>query len=141
MLHQLDISVLHATSKVKALLKKIQELNDKAKKFETVSRNIKLGIKNLKSSYQYLRYTVDSSCGLNCEFTPSEQKEISAPELYQEVLSLKPYSVHMIVFKKKPAVPETTPAVGTQPAGTTIPAQTNASETPKNTGSNADEKK
>jgi len=140
-LHQLDISTVHATGKVKVLLKKAQELNDKAKKFEAGSRNIKLGIKNLKSSYQYLRYAVDSSCGLNCEFTPSEEKEVSAPELYQEVLSLKPYSVHMIILKKKPKEPESTATAGTQPAATTIPVQTNASETPKNTGSNADEKK
>jgi len=118
MLRQSEIASLRTTNKVKALLKKARELNDKAKKFESSARNIKIGIKNLKSDYQYLRYTVDSSCGLNCEFAPNEEKELSAPELYQEVLSLKPYSVQMIILKKKPKEPESA----------TIPAQTNAPE-------------
>jgi hypothetical protein len=107
MLRQLDISTLRATNKVKSLLKKAQELNDKAKKFEAGSRNIKIGIKNLKTDYLYQRYTIDSSCSLDCGFAANEQKEISAPELYQEVISLKPYSVHMVILMKKPQEPET----------------------------------
>ena len=107
MLRQLDISTLRATNKVKSLLKKAQELNDKAKKFEAGSRNIKIGIKNLKTDYLYQRYTIDSSCSLDCGFAANEQKEISAPELYQEVISLKPYSVHMVILMKKQQETET----------------------------------
>ncbi len=143
MLHQLDIPALRATNKLKALLKKAQELNDKAKKFESSARNIKIGIKNLKTNYLYQRYTLDSSCSLNCEFAANEQKEVNAAELYQEALSLKPYSVHMIVLKEKPKEPESAanPAADTQAAANTIPAQTNASGAAKNTESNASEKK
>ncbi|MFA5090282.1 MAG: hypothetical protein WC510_04545 [Candidatus Omnitrophota bacterium] len=98
-----DIDKLHTTKRLKSLLKKARGLNEKAAKFKTASRNIKLGIKNLKVAYTYQRYVVDSSCSLNCPFEPVETKEINAGEVYQEVLSASPYSVHCIILKKKPA--------------------------------------
>jgi predicted secreted protein len=63
-------------------------------------------IKNLKDNYLYQRYTVDESCGLGCDFLPTEEKEIAITDLYQETIVLKPYSVNMITLKKKPPEPE-----------------------------------
>ncbi|MDD5238359.1 MAG: hypothetical protein PHU96_05305, partial [Candidatus Omnitrophica bacterium] len=102
-----DISGLRTTNKVKGLLKKTQELTQKARKFETVARNIKLTVKNLKEDYVYQIYRIDSSCSLNCEFQPSEEKEIKQTDSYQQDLSLKPYSVASIILKKKPPQPQT----------------------------------
>jgi len=131
LLHQLDISTLHLAGKVKTVLKKAQELNDKAKKFESGSRNIKIGMKNLKDSYLYQRYTIDSSCSLNCNFIPNEEKEVSATELYQETLTLNPYSAQMIILKKKPKE---------QPAApNTISTPTDTSGTEKNQNTNTKE--
>ena len=121
MLHQLDISGLRVKTKIKNFLRKVLELNDKAKKYEYNGRSIKIKIKNLKpgkaaqrpngntqsppqetkENYLYQRYTVDASCSLNCEFAPVETKEIEPTELYQEALALNPYSVHFILFKKQ----------------------------------------
>ena len=110
---QLDIAKLRATNKVKALLKRALELHDVAQKFKNQARNLKLGIKNLKENYLYQRFVIDSSCGLNCHFKPVEEKEINAADLYQEILSLNPYSVQLVVLQKKPqeqpAVPESKP--------------------------------
>lgn len=97
-----NISSLRSTKKLKDLLKKALELNERAKKLETSERNIKLSIKNLKDRYLYQRYTIDSSCVYNCEFMPLEEKEINFTGAYQETLTLKPYSVQMILLKKKP---------------------------------------
>jgi hypothetical protein len=66
------------------------------------SRTVKINIKNLKGVYTYQRYTVDSSCAINCEFTAVEQKEVTATEPYQEMITANPYSVNLIVLKKKP---------------------------------------
>jgi hypothetical protein len=103
--HQLDISKLRLAHKLKALVKKALELSDLAKTYEQNNRNIKLIIKNLKENYLYQRYTIDSSCSSNCDFAPVEEKETGSAMLYQETLALKPYSVHMIVLKKKPPEP------------------------------------
>ena len=102
MLGQLDIAHLRLSHRTKALLKKVKELNDKAEKFKTSPRNLRLDIKNLKENYLYQRYAVNSSCNKDCPFAPIEEKEVGASDLYQEVLSLSPYSVHLIVLKRKP---------------------------------------
>lgn len=104
---ELDVSKLRATNRLKTVLKKAQELNDKAKKFKDLARNIKLGIKNLKGDYLYQRYSIDSSCGLNCKFVPAEEKQINIDTLYEETIALSPYSVNMVILKKqKPKEPE-----------------------------------
>lgn len=99
---RLEVSRVRATHKVKALLKKAQELNDQAQTAKDKNRNLKLGIKNLKDTYLYKRYTVDSKCTINCEFTPTQEQELAPAELYQETLELSPYSVEMIILSKKP---------------------------------------
>jgi hypothetical protein len=103
MLGQLDISKLRTSNRTKTILKKTFELNNQAKKFQTNARNMKINIKNLKSDqYLYQRYTVDSSCSLNCGFVPAQEKEINPTQVYQEELTLKPYSAHLIILKLKP---------------------------------------
>jgi hypothetical protein len=106
MQHQLDISALRLGNKVKTLLKKTQELNDKAQNFKTAERKIKINLKNLKENYSYQRYVIDSSCSLNCKFLPVEEKDLGAGELNQETLTLSPYSVQLVILKQKPKEPE-----------------------------------
>lgn len=142
----LDISGLRLTNNVKNILKKARELGDLARGESANGRNIKIEIKNLSvgnEKYVYQRYTVDSSCSSNCEFSPVEEKDISADEAYQEQLTLKPYSVQMIVLKKKPKEPEVSELVKEQPAGE--PESVNKLEQPapsaeKNTVDNAESK-
>lgn len=104
---QLDATKLRTTKKVKSLLKKTQELNDEAVKFRDLSRNIKVEIKNLKGQYLYQRYTVDSNYIQGSGFNIAEEKEINVSDIYQETLSLPPYSVNMIIIKNKPPEPQT----------------------------------
>jgi len=111
MLGQLDISKLRTSNRVKTILKKTFELNNQAKKFQTNARNMKINIKNLKDRYLYQRYTVDSSCSLNCEFVPAQEKEINPTQVYQEELTLKPYSTHLIILKLKPRQASSTDTV------------------------------
>jgi len=106
------IDLAHTTNKVKALLKKAQELNNKAKKFNSSNRNIKINLKNINGDYSYSRFSVDSSCSLNCEFKPVQEKEVSLTGSYQEELSLSPYSVNLIILKKKQIPTEGTNAAG-----------------------------
>gem|GEM_PF-299405 len=121
MLHQLEIPKLRLSHKIKNFLKKVQELNDKAKKYEYNARPVKLNLKNLRPPkpaerkndstprlqekqeyYLYERYTVDASCSFNCEFSAVETKDIEpSAEPYQETLTLNPYSVHLILLKKQ----------------------------------------
>ena len=108
-----DISKIRATNRIRVLLKKALELNEQAVRFKEEPRNLKITIKNLKGSYLYLRYVIDSSCSRDCKFSPAEEKEIANPDLYQETLVLKPYSVNMLIFRQKPqepAVPAAAPA-------------------------------
>lgn len=102
----LDIAKIRATNRVKALLKKAVDLNAQAAGFKDAPRNLRINIKNLKGEYLYSRYTVDSSCSSNCKFQPADEKEISGAEAYQETLSLKPYSVNMLVLRQKSKGPD-----------------------------------
>ncbi|MCM8796011.1 MAG: hypothetical protein NC928_04965, partial [Candidatus Omnitrophica bacterium] len=97
---------LRLTPKLKNLLRKARDLNTQAKKHKETSRNIKLTVKNLKGNFLYQRYVVDDACSLDCEFIPREEKGIELTDSYQEVLSLSPYSVNLIVFKERPKEPE-----------------------------------
>jgi beta-xylosidase len=103
--HEQDIALLRVDPKVKALLTKSQELNDKSKQLLDSPRNLKISIKGIKDTYLYSRFAVDSTCGLNCEFKAVEEKEVAAIDLYQEELKLTPYSVNLIILKKKPVPP------------------------------------
>lgn len=111
---QLEITKVRTSNRLKNLLKKAKELHTQAEKFKEASRNIKISINNLKDNYLYQRYTVSSSCSIDCDFIPAEEKEISALDSYQETVTLEPYSVHMITLDKKPKEPESAPAVTTE---------------------------
>jgi len=102
--HEIDSSSLRADAKVKLILNKSRELADKAREFESTPRNLKITVKGIKDVYSYSRFTIDSSCGLDCEFKPVEEKEIPVQDQYQEDLKLTPYSVNFIILKKKPAI-------------------------------------
>ena len=73
----IDLSTLRLTNKIKVMLDTARQLNDRAKKQASEGRNLKINIKNLKDSYTYQLYSVDSSCKKNCLFTARDEKEIS----------------------------------------------------------------
>ncbi|MFA6217499.1 MAG: hypothetical protein WDL87_07630 [Candidatus Omnitrophota bacterium] len=131
---ELDFSRIRAYNnynKVKNILKRAQELNDRATKFKFYARKIDVTIKNLnrlkasgdvprqdqssavaeKEKYIYQRYIIDSSCSMNCNFVPIEEKEITVNGNYLESFIINPYSVNMIILKKKPKEPEPPAAV------------------------------
>ncbi|MCX5706585.1 MAG: hypothetical protein NTW13_02795 [Candidatus Omnitrophica bacterium] len=104
-LGQEEIDSLRVTNNTKSLLKKAKELSDKLKQFQASNRNIKITLQNIKEEYLYSRFSLNSSCGISCEFKPVEEKEvIPAQNSFQESLTLSPYSVNLIILKKKPVV-------------------------------------
>jgi len=126
-LRQLDVSSLRTSHKLKNLLKKAQELNAQAVKFKDSPRNLKIEIRNLTGKdYLYQRYAIDSSCGLNCKFTSIEEKPLSVAGPHQELLTVAPYSINMIILQEKPPEPETISAVNTKAE---TPAQNTESAT------------
>jgi len=101
---ELDINSIQAPNKAKNLLKKALELDESGQKFIDLPRQLKLTVKNLKNEYLYTRYSVDSSCSLNCELNPTEEKTVNFSDgSYSEKLILNPYSVQLIIFRPKPA--------------------------------------
>ena len=128
---ELNISTLRLRNRLlKTALFKAQELNERATKFKSSARNIKINIKNLKENYLYQRYAIDSSCSLNCEFIPVEEKVVSATDLYQEILTLSPYSVNMIILKKKPPEPESVVPITTEQPAVEQPVEQPVTEKP-----------
>lgn len=99
---EIKISTLRYNKKFKNLLKKAQELYLQGEKFKKTPRNIKITIKNLKDNYLYQRYAIDDSCSQDCKFSPVQEKEVAVSGLYQDSLTLKPYSVNLLIFKSKP---------------------------------------
>jgi len=101
-----DIQGLRSSAKVKALLRNASMLQEKAAKFSLKNRDIKIELKNLKGSYLYRRYTLDSSCSANCAFSAQEEKELKIEDKpYQETLTLAPYSLNLLILKVKPEEP------------------------------------
>jgi len=101
LLSQQAITKLRTTKRLKNLLKKVQVLNEKAEVLKNSSRNIKLQIKNISGDYTIERYIIDSECVSDCKFNPAEKKYFSGAVL-DEVLEMKPYSVSMVILKRKP---------------------------------------
>jgi len=99
---ELDPAQIRASSKVKEVLKKAQDLSAKALRAKSANRNFKLGIKNLKGNYSYQRYAVNQICGSECKFAAIEEKQVSSSAPFQETIVLEPYSVNMVILKKKP---------------------------------------
>ena len=110
--HSIEIPKIRVSKRVKTLLTRAKELNDRAEKFKSGARNINMSIKNIKGNYSYQKYKIDSSCSINCAFSPLEEKELNLSDAYQETLVLNPYSVNMIILtKKQPAAPVSTAGV------------------------------
>ena len=106
---QLDLATLRLSVKTKGLLSRAIELNGLANKFSTMNRKIKVSLKGLTDIYTLSRYVVDSSCSRNCEFKPSFEKDVDFNQGYSETIELSPYSVQLLVFKKKLIVPVVLP--------------------------------
>jgi hypothetical protein len=102
---QLDVSTLRLSPKVKKMFSHAIELNNLVNKFLATNRKIKVSLKGLKDMYVLSKYVVDSNCSQNCEFKPQDEKDIDFNQGYVETIEASPYSVQLLVFKKKPAPP------------------------------------
>jgi hypothetical protein len=96
-----EINSARTTARVKALLKKAQELKEEAEKLSSSGRSLKISLKNINGDYLYSRFNVDSSCSFNCDFKPVEEKELSLNGVFQQELLIEPYSVSLIILNKK----------------------------------------
>ncbi len=103
---QLDIATLRLSPKVKALFTQALELNNQLNKFSGVNRKLKLTLKGLKEIYELKQYIVDSSCQRDCEFKEKLNKDVDFNQDYIENLEIAPYSVQLLVFKKKIVAPK-----------------------------------
>ncbi|MCX5669314.1 MAG: cellulase family glycosylhydrolase [Candidatus Omnitrophica bacterium] len=107
---QLSLATLRLSVKTKGLLSRAIELNSLANKFSTMNRKIKVTLKGLKDIYVLSKYVMDSNCSRNCEFKPGSEKDVDFNQGYVETIDLSPYSVQLLVFKKKPVLPAALPA-------------------------------
>jgi hypothetical protein len=107
---QLNLATLRLSVKTKGILSRAIELYSLANKFSTTSRKLKISLKGIKDTYVLSKYLIDSNCSRNCEFKPSPEKDVDFNQGYIETMELSPYSVQLLVFKKKPApLPEVKP--------------------------------
>ncbi|MDD5660790.1 MAG: hypothetical protein PHI07_02745 [Candidatus Omnitrophica bacterium] len=102
----LDIAPLRLSAKSKGMFSRAVDLNSLVKRFSKEKRKIKVSLKGPKDIYLLTRYTVDSNCSRDCEFKPAPEKEVDFSQGYNESIELSPYSVQLLVFKKKPHVIE-----------------------------------
>ena len=110
---QISLSTLRLSAKTKEMLSRAIELYGLKNKFSTAGRKIKISLKGLKGLYLLSVYTVNGDCVRNCEFKPAIEKEVDFDKGDSRTLELSPYSVQLLVFKKKPPVPaEVPPAEG-----------------------------
>ncbi|MBU4251723.1 MAG: hypothetical protein KKC39_05470 [Candidatus Omnitrophica bacterium] len=100
---QLNLATLRLSVKTKGILSRAIELNILANKFSTTNRKIKVSLKGIKDTYALSKYVMDSNCSRNCEFKPSVEKDVDFNQDYVEAMELSPYSVQLLIFKKKPA--------------------------------------
>ncbi|MDD5560835.1 MAG: hypothetical protein PHT50_01690 [Candidatus Omnitrophica bacterium] len=117
---QSDLSVLRLPAKAKNMLSYAIELNNLAKKFSATERKIKISFKGIKDVYLRSRYVVDNNCSRDCAFKADDEQEVDFSQEHAEGMELTPYSVQLLVFKKKPLP---VPAVEAKP-------DTNISEDP-----------
>ena len=106
---QLNLATLRLSVKTKGMLSRAIELNSLANKFSTTNRKIKVSLKGVKGIYALSKYAMDSNCSRNCEFKPNVGKDVDFNQDYVETVEASPYSVQLLVFKKKPAPPEVKP--------------------------------
>ncbi|MBU0548090.1 MAG: hypothetical protein KJ710_06635 [Candidatus Omnitrophica bacterium] len=99
---QTDLSILRLSPKVKDMFNRAIELNSLAKRLSTTNRKIKISFKGAKDIYLLSRYLVDSSCSSGCAFEAKDEKEVDFNQDYVETVEISPYSVQLLIFKKKP---------------------------------------
>jgi len=109
-----EIASLRVAPKAKTMFNRALELSNQVKKFSKENRKIKISIKGLfKDLYVLSKYTIDSNCSRDCQFKSIQVKDnINFRQGYSETIELSPYSVQLLVFKKKPHIPETPPVSG-----------------------------
>ncbi|MFA5092435.1 MAG: cellulase family glycosylhydrolase [Candidatus Omnitrophota bacterium] len=98
---KLDLVTLRLGSKAKEMLISAIELNNAVNKFSTMNRKLKITIKGIEDLYVLNKYIIDNKCSRDCEFKVNEEKDIDFAKDYIETLELAPYSVQLLVFKKK----------------------------------------
>ena len=123
---QLSLTTLRLSVKTKILLSHAIELNSLAIKSSTMNRKIKVSLKGLKDIYVLSKYVMDSNCSRNCEFKPSPGKDVDFSQGYVEIIDLSPYSVQLLVFKKKPIPPP--PALVSESQTAALPAEVKPEE-------------
>jgi len=106
---QIDMATLRLSAKAKAMFSQAIELNNSVNKFSATNRKIKITLKGLKDTHVLSKYITDSKCSRDCEFKPGEEKDVDFNQDYTEAMELAPYSVQLLVFKKKPAPPVVDP--------------------------------
>jgi hypothetical protein len=111
----LSLVTLRLSVKTKSMLSRAIELNALANKFSTTNRKIKVFLKGGKDVYLLSKYVMNNSCSRNCEFKPAAEKEVDFNQEYVETVELTPYSVQLLVFKKKPALSEAVLPVEAKP--------------------------
>ena len=102
---QLDMATLRLSPKTKTLFGAAVELNKFVNKFSVDNRKLKIILKGLKDTYIMSSYTVDNKCSRDCEFKASDEQDVDFNLDYSQIIELAPYSVQLLVFKKKPAPP------------------------------------
>ncbi|MDD3345625.1 MAG: hypothetical protein PHO34_04270 [Candidatus Omnitrophica bacterium] len=102
---QADLSTLRMTPKVREMFSRAVELNDLKKKYSLSGRKMKITFKGVKGVYLFSRYVMDNSCSGDCPFSPREEKEIDFSGDCFEEIEMSPYSVQLLLFKKKPLPP------------------------------------
>jgi len=113
----LSLDSLRMDEKVRGIFKVAMEMDALGKKFSSTSRKVKLSVKGYKEIYSYSRYVVAAPCSFDCAFKPAEEKEIDFNQPVTIDLDLAPYSVQMLIFKKKPVeapLAETKPVAETK---------------------------
>jgi len=102
---QMDLSTLRLPAKGRNMLKSAIKLNNLAAKFSAADRKIKISFKGAKDIYLLSRYSVDSNCSRDCAFKASDGQEVDLSQGYNQTIEMSPYSVQLLVFKKKPLPP------------------------------------
>ncbi|MCK9571828.1 MAG: hypothetical protein M0Q96_00915 [Candidatus Omnitrophica bacterium] len=98
----LSLDSLRMDDTVRGIFNSAMEIDALAKKFSTVNRKVKLSLKGYKDIYSCSKYIVSSACSFDCVFKPVEELEMDFSQPQAINLELTPYSVQMLIFKKKP---------------------------------------
>jgi hypothetical protein len=109
---RVPLAKIAASGRVKETLKKAIALRKSSASALASPRTVRLELKKLSAgSYEVERVTVDSRCAGTCETPAAETKTIEVAQGWTETVSVEPYSVELLLFKKLPPAPVAAPAV------------------------------